>query len=92
VGKASLMDKVIGKAEKVGFLHRLLFLFPDTMVCRSSEKLLRTLRCTKLVSSVRRVGSRQLLVKPVRRMARNLTPIFPPYCIDVIIVDIVLRT
>jgi len=69
MGEPTLMDKVIGKAEKVEF-HITSYIASLTItMCRSSEKLLGIRRGTMLESFVRRAGRRH----PLARRARGMT-------------------
>jgi hypothetical protein len=71
MGKASILDKAVGKMEKVKVLDFWLFRRSDTMVCRLSAKLPIIPTCMKPVSSVRLVGRRQPSVRPVCRTTRD---------------------
>jgi hypothetical protein len=71
MGKASILDKAVGKMEKVKVLDFWLFRRSDTVVCRSSAKLLIMPTGMKLASSVRLVGRRQSSVRPVRRTTKE---------------------
>jgi hypothetical protein len=70
MGKASFLDKAVGKMEKVEVLDFWLFRRSDTAVCSSSAKLLIIPTGMKPVSSVRPAGRRQSLVRPRRRTAK----------------------
>jgi hypothetical protein len=72
MGEATLMDKFIGKTEKVrsslsGDVTAL-----TSLNCRLSEKLLGMRKGMKLESFVRRVGRRQSQARPARRMTKGL--------------------
>jgi hypothetical protein len=71
MGKASILDKAVGKMDKVKALDFWLFRRSDTVVCRSSEKLLIIPTGMKPVSSVRLVGRRQSPVRPVCRTTKD---------------------
>jgi len=101
VGKASVLDKAVGKMDKVKVLNFWLFRRSDTVVCRSSAKSLIMPTGMKPVSSVRLVGRRQSSVRPVRRTTRDcelLVMKIPDYgcvsnCYPVVIINvIVMRT
>jgi hypothetical protein len=71
MGKASILDKAVGKMDKVKVLDFWLLNLSDTVVCRSSEKLPIMPTGMKPVSSVRLVGRRQSPVRPVRRTTKD---------------------
>lgn len=68
MGEPNLLDKIIGKTEKVGFHSTNYFAALTVFVCRSSEKLLGIRKSTKLESFVRRGERRRSLARPARRM------------------------
>lgn len=71
MGKASVLDKAVGKMDKVKVLDFWPFRRSDTVVCRLSAKPLIMPTGMKPVSSVRLVGRRQSPVRPVRRTTKD---------------------
>jgi hypothetical protein len=72
LGKANILDKAIGKMDKVkipGFLA--ISRHSDTVICRLLARLRIIPTGMKPVSSVRLVGRRQPSVRPVHRTTKD---------------------
>jgi hypothetical protein len=70
-GKLMFWTRLLGRWKRLTSWIFVLFRRSDTVVCRSSAKLLIMPTGMKPVSSVRLVGRRQSSVRPVRRTARD---------------------